>query len=86
MLSDHRDLVRMRDGVRRLREICLQPGVTDIADRADYGATGRAMGEPLSDTELDEWLFAECSDAQHAAPAAWVRQTTHDRWSIPNAK
>ncbi|MFX7586075.1 GMC oxidoreductase, partial [Acinetobacter baumannii] len=28
MLSDPRDLLRMRDGVRRLREICLQPAVT----------------------------------------------------------
>jgi 5-(hydroxymethyl)furfural/furfural oxidase len=67
MLSDRSDLVRMRDGVRRLREICLQPGVTDIAHRAEYGATGRSMDEPLSDAELDEWLFAECSDAQHAS-------------------
>jgi choline dehydrogenase len=25
------------------------------------------MDEPLSDAELDEWLFAECSDAQHAS-------------------
>jgi len=67
MLSDRSDLVRMRDGVRRLREICLQPGVTEIAHRAEYGATGRSMDEPLSDAELDEWLFAECSDAQHAS-------------------
>ena len=67
MLSDRSDLVRMRDGARRLREICLQPGVTDIAHRAEYGATGRSMDEPLSDAELDEWLFAECSDAQHAS-------------------
>ena len=67
MLSDRSDLVRMRDGARRLREICLQPGVTDIAHRAEYGATGRSMDEPFSDAELDEWLFAECSDAQHAS-------------------
>jgi 5-(hydroxymethyl)furfural/furfural oxidase len=25
------------------------------------------MDEALSDTELDDWLFAECSDAQHAS-------------------
>ena len=25
------------------------------------------MDEPLSATELDDWLFAECSDAQHAS-------------------
>ena len=67
MLSDPRDLVRLRDGVRRLRDICLQPGVTDIAHRVEYGASGRPMDEPFSDAELDDWLFAECSDAQHAS-------------------
>ena len=67
MLSDDSDLVRMRDGVRRLREICLQPGVTDIAHRVDYGLSGRSMDEPFSDAELDDWLFAECGDAQHAS-------------------
>jgi 5-(hydroxymethyl)furfural/furfural oxidase len=67
MLSDPSDLLRMRDGVRRLRDICQQPGVTDIAHRVDYGTSGRSMDEPLSDTELDDWLFAECSDAQHAS-------------------
>ena len=67
MLSDERDLVRMRDGVRRLREICLADGVTRIAHRAEYGLTGRSMDEALSDTELDSWLFAECGDAQHAS-------------------
>jgi choline dehydrogenase len=67
MLSDPRDLLRMRDGVRRLREICLQSGVTSIAHRVDYGASGRSMDEALGDAELDDWLFAECSDAQHAS-------------------
>jgi len=67
MLSDERDLVRMRDGVRRLREICLADGVTRIAHRAEYGLTGRSMDEALSDAELDAWLFAECGDAQHAS-------------------
>jgi len=67
MLSDRSDLIRMRDGVRRLREICLQPAVTDIAHRVEYGATGHAIDEALSDAELDDWLFAECSDAQHAS-------------------
>ena len=67
MLSDRSDLVRMRDGVRRLREICLQPAVTDIAHRVEYGATGRSMDEAFNDAEVDDWMFAECSDAQHAS-------------------
>ena len=67
MLTDERDLVRMRDGVRRLREICLADGVAAVAHRAEYGLTGRSMDEALSEAEMDEWLFAECGDAQHAS-------------------
>ena len=67
MLSDARDLIRMRDGVRRLRELALQDGVRAIATRVDYGSTGRSIDEPLDPTELDDWLFAECTDAQHAS-------------------
>jgi 5-(hydroxymethyl)furfural/furfural oxidase len=67
MLSDERDLVRMRDGVRRLREICMAEGVTAVAHRAEYGLTGRSMDEALSDAELDRWLLSECGDAQHAS-------------------
>ena len=67
MLTDERDLVRLRDGVRRLREICLHQGVTAAAHRAEYGLTGRSMAEPLDEAALDEWLFADCGDAQHAS-------------------
>ena len=67
MLSDERDLIRMRDGVRRLREICLAEEVTKVAERVEYGFTGRFMDEALSDAELDDWLFAGCGDAQHAS-------------------
>ncbi len=67
MLSDERDLLRMRDGVRRLREICLQPGVTRVAERVEYGTTGRSMDEALDEAALDEWLFSEVGDAQHAS-------------------
>ena len=67
MLSDPRDLVRLRDGVRRLREICLQPGVMAVAHRVEYGTTGRSMDEALDDGVVDDWLLAECGDAQHAS-------------------
>ncbi len=67
MLSDERDLVRMRDGVRRLREICLHPGVTVAAHRAEYGLSGVSMEEVLDDAALDAWMMAECGDAQHAS-------------------
>ena len=67
MLSDERDLVRMRDGVRRLRELGLHESVRAIATRVEYGSTGRSIEEVLTPAELDDWLFAECSDAQHAS-------------------
>lgn len=67
MLSDERDLVRMRDGVRRVCEIGGHSGVREISTRAQYGSTGRSIDAPLQDTDLDDWIFAECSDAQHAS-------------------
>ncbi len=67
MLTDERDLVRLRDGARRLRAICTHPGVAAVAERVEYGLTGRSMEEELDDAALDEWLFSECSDAQHAS-------------------
>ena len=43
------------------------PDVDAIAARVDYGMTGRSIEEPFSAQELDDWMFAECSDAQHAS-------------------
>ena len=67
MLSDPRDLLRLRDGVRRLREVCRHPGVAAVAHRVEYGTTGRGMDEALDGAALDDWLLSECSDAQHAS-------------------
>lgn len=67
MLSHESDLLRMRDGVRRAREVCLHPAIQAIATRVEYGATGRSIEEPFTPEALDEWMFAECSDAQHAS-------------------
>ena len=67
MLSDERDLIRMRDGVRRLRDLGRHESVRAIASRVEYGMTGRSIEDELSPQELDDWLFDECSDAQHAS-------------------
>jgi choline dehydrogenase len=67
MLSDERDLLRMRDGVRRLRDLGLHDSFRAIATRVEYGSTGRSIDEVLDAADLDDWLFAECSDAQHAS-------------------
>lgn len=67
MLSSDSDLVRLRDGVRRIRDICLHPDVEAIATRVEYGSTGRSIADELDGAALDDWMFAECSDAQHAS-------------------
>ena len=67
MLSDERDLVRMRDGVRRLRELGRHESVRAITMRVEYGSTGCSIEDELSGAALDDWMFAECSDAQHAS-------------------
>ena len=67
MLSHDSDLLRMRDGVRRLVEICRHEGVHAIASRVEYGTTGRSIDQEFSPQELEDWMLAECSDAQHAS-------------------
>jgi choline dehydrogenase len=67
MLSDESDLVRMRDGVRRMRDLCLQPAFIAVSTRVEYGTTRRSIEDPLDAGALDDWMFAECSDAQHAS-------------------
>ena len=67
MLSHDSDLVRMRDGVHRLRELGLHDEIRAIASRVEYGTTGRSIEEPFPARALDDWMFAECSDAQHAS-------------------
>ena len=67
MLTHESDLIRMRDGVQRLREICNSPAVQAVTTRVEYGLTGISMAEILDDAARDAWIFAECSDAQHAS-------------------
>src|SRR5262249_53035572 len=49
------------------REICRQPAVQAIATRVEYGLSGRSIEQPLEDAALDDWMFGECYDAQHAS-------------------
>ena len=65
MLSDERDLVRMRDGMRRLQRVIDHPAMQSIIQ----GTYSWTYGEPLtaaaSDAELDAWILANCQDCQH---------------------
>ena len=69
MLSDPRDIVRMRDGVRRQIHILRQTHVASIAEGIRYPLTGYALEEieAMDDAALDAFMLGEASDAQHAA-------------------
>ncbi len=69
MLADRRDLIRLRDGAKRLVAIGRHPAVQAAAPSVTLGNTGRplAWAEDASDAALDDWLLADCSEAQHGA-------------------
>ncbi|SDD90504.1 GMC family oxidoreductase [Belnapia rosea] len=69
MLSDPRDLLRMRDAVGRLARLVARPAVTRIAERIAFGETGLSLAETaaLPEAELDALLLQEAGDIQHAA-------------------
>ncbi len=69
MLDDERDLARLRDGARRLMAIGQQDAVTSRCREVSLGNTGRPIADLANapDSELDEWILTDCSDAQHGA-------------------
>jgi choline dehydrogenase-like flavoprotein len=71
MLSDPRDLVRMRDAMRRLLELAHHPAIREIATSVRLG---RAIDSPESRSDAgpiaiptDQWMLEHCFDVQHAA-------------------
>ncbi|HEY4251172.1 MAG TPA: GMC family oxidoreductase [Roseomonas sp.] len=69
MLSDPRDLLRLRDAVRRLAALTAQPALRDIAARIGFAETGMGMAEAaaLPPDALDAILLEQVGDIQHAA-------------------
>jgi len=63
MLSDARDRVRLRDGVRRLRELVLHPSMATLADAVLAGDQPLAT---LTDETVDDWLDANVTGYAHA--------------------
>jgi choline dehydrogenase len=68
LLSDERDHVRLRDGVRRLLAIVRQPSVGAIAERIvpQDGAPAGIDGLTIDD-EIDSWLRRAVKDSAHPA-------------------
>jgi choline dehydrogenase-like flavoprotein len=65
MLSDERDLVRLRDATRRVLAIVRQPAIESIAEEVLAGS------EPLdaitTDDAIDAWLASSVNDYVHAS-------------------
>jgi choline dehydrogenase len=67
LLSDERDLIRMREGIRRLFELASEHPVTSITDEVCIGST-RSERELPSD--LDGWLLEYCGSIGHPCGSA----------------
>ena len=67
MLSDPGDLARLRDGVRRLRELARADQIREIASASWLGPVPLEIDAIPDDPSLDVWLMRSCLDAQHAA-------------------
>ena len=64
MLTDERDLVRLRDSVRRMTDIVRQPSAAAIIE--DVVALATPLDELDSDDAIDKWLFENVTDYVHA--------------------
>jgi choline dehydrogenase-like flavoprotein len=64
MLSDHRDLIRLRDSVRRLLDLVRHPAVAAITETVTAGSDPLDMLS--TDEAIDAWLVANVEDYVHA--------------------
>jgi 5-(hydroxymethyl)furfural/furfural oxidase len=69
MLEDPRDLLRMRDVVRRLAVLSAHPAMNAISDSITFAETGLSLHEAASlpPDALDALMLQEAADTQHAA-------------------
>jgi 5-(hydroxymethyl)furfural/furfural oxidase len=81
MLDDPRDLLRMRDGVKRLLEIAGQPGFDEIADLITTGPAGDSLQTLDSDDAIDRWVMQTAGDAQHGTSSCRMG-SPQDPWSV----
>ena len=65
LLGDERDLIRMRDGVRRLFAVAQHPAIQEVVEKVSLLPMGRAPEEIGSLAEMDDWLLSTVADAQH---------------------
>ncbi len=71
MLSDPRDLIRMRDAVRRLIDLTDHPALRAITEAVCLGRSNDVGQNKLREDRIavptDQWMLEHCFDVQHAA-------------------
>ncbi len=69
MLDDPRDVVRMRDAVRRIAGLITHPGLAGIAETIRFhdSALPFAQAAALPEDALDALMLEQAADGQHAA-------------------
>src|SRR5260370_39475317 len=88
MLSDPRDLNRMRDAMRRLIEIANHPAIRAIASAAGLGRDGQTPAGTSTAPPSDEWMLDHSFDFQHASGACRMgapsaqRSVVDPRWRL----
>jgi choline dehydrogenase len=65
MLDDRGDVLRMRDGIKRLIDLARQTGFDDIAELITTGAGSDGLKTLDSDAAIDAWAIHNVGDAQH---------------------
>lgn len=70
MLDDERDLVRMRDGIRRILELAASGPVREIAAGAELVGIEPPPAPDACDHEIDAWALRTATDAQHITSTA----------------
>lgn len=67
MLSDVRDLERLRDGVERLSDIAGQPSMNVISESVVRVGDFKPFTECRKDADLNHWMMAHAGDTQHGS-------------------
>ena len=62
-LSDHRDLIRLRDGVRRMVDIVQRPSIVAISEQVIV--PNSTLEQLVSDNAIEEWLPSIVGDYVH---------------------
>ncbi len=65
MISDERDLIRMRDGARRIFALARHAEMEEVVESVKLLPTGIAPEELTSVSELDDWILSGATDVQH---------------------